>query len=270
MKIVIVTPLLTCDRFSDELSAGLDRLGLPFSHVVVAPEKTLAKLRGFSSSHRVIEREGTRGVFDAVMQGVAYANANLSPDAFIYINADDVLYPALKEMFSAHQLNPEAIIVGRSEWIDEEGRSNGTIPCWNTRYYSDLLFEVNIQPITQQSILVPMTVVNTFGGLDLKYKYIADTVFWHKLFRDSSVSFVYIPEVVAGYRMRKGQLSSNRNLVDQETVAWRKAVGARSPLSLLAILIRVSFRLRNFGVYLRRFLRSKTMRSTQAMSKGGF
>jgi hypothetical protein len=88
----------------------------------------------------IAEKSGTRGVFDAVHQGIEYAIKNQSITHFTYINCDDLLYPEFRLSLIKSAQAPEAVIWGRVRWLSANGEAAGLIPYWPFKLFTRELF----------------------------------------------------------------------------------------------------------------------------------
>jgi hypothetical protein len=271
-KLSIVTPLLTVDAYAAELAGSLDRLrslGLVFDHTVVSPVGEALVKAVFPQSLYVAERRGTRGVFDAVGQGFDFAIKRFNPSHLSYINGDDLLLDGFGAAVQTSQQNRGALITGEVNWIGEKGEVFGPVSIWPFTFLSRRLFEASLPPFTQQGLIFPASCWLDVGGFDQGYKYIADSIFWHKAL-SRGLTRRHLKKPVAGYRIRVGQLSGNRAQVNAESLQWQAGLdhGFRAKLArfFAKTCVRVYFTRR----YLGRLCKGQVLRSEKAIVAGGF
>jgi hypothetical protein len=131
------------------------------------------------------------------------------------------------------------------------------------------LFEARKPPFTQQGVIIPAVQWRRLGGFSSDYRYIADSVLWHSALT-AQIPFRFSRRVVAGYRLRAGQLSSNRAAVDAEERRWCDTLPRRSRSLGMQMLAKMLMSLLNSEVYLRRVLRGHKLKPAEAMRTGTF
>lgn len=276
IKLAICSPILDVDDYAVELAECLARLraeGLRFEHVVVGPARNasaVAAVFGRVGSSFHAERAGTRGVFDAVAQGYAYALSTWAPTHLSYINADDRLELGFAKAVAACRLGESQLITGEVEWIGEKGQRFGRVPTWPWQRGAACLFEAGVPPFTQQGVILSSTVWKEVGGFNPAFKYIADSALWHRLLRERRVQRIHIKDWVASYRMRNGQLSGNRQAVTAENISWIAEAGPIFASPFWRIVVLIGMRLYFSPRYLGRALSGRRLRSEDAMKAGGF
>jgi len=276
INLSICSPVLKVDKYAVELSGSLKRLrndGLRFEHVVVGPacnSNEVAEVFGHLDSSFCVEKLGTRGVFDAVAQGFTYAIFNWAPTHLSYINADDLLEPGFARALAACRGDENQLITGDVQWIGEHGQSFGKVSTWPWQFGTGALFEAGVPALTQQGTILSASVWQSVDGFDPNYKYIADSVLWHKLIREKRVQRTHVRKCVASYRMRSGQLSGNREAVEAEQHIWElKMKGQFAPIwqrNLAVAFMKLYFAPR----YAQRLLNGRILRTKVAMKSGGF
>ena len=271
-RLSIITPVLAMDDHARELARCLDHLrsgGLAFDHVVVSPAAEAEILAVFKNSVHVPERAGTRGVFDAVAQGFEFAISRFQPTHLSYINADDLLLPGFSRMIDTCKNDPDAVLTGEVNWIGEAGQVFGPVSVWPFAAFSRTLFECGLPPFTQQGAVFPVSLWVKTGGFDKRYKYIADSVFWHSAFL-LDVRRRHFRFPVAGYRLRIGQLSGDRSRVNAESSQWHAGLASGSGAKAGRLLARMLARLYFAPRYFVRISKRQRLRSEKATIAGGF
>jgi hypothetical protein len=276
IKLLICSPVLAVDEYCNELVDSLLNLrvqGLEFTHIVVGPERNREDvLRVFGSLHSIFlaERAGTRGVFDAVAQGYEYGLRCLAPTHLSYINADDLLQLGFLNAVSCCRLGIPQLITGEVNWIGEKGQIFGRVPRWPWRMLASALFEAGIPAFTQQGAILSAEAWRFSRGFDPSYRYIADSVLWHKLLKDNAIVRVHVPDLVASYRMRSGQLSANRAAVTEENRRWVLSIKNTEENQGVKLVAKIAMRIVNMPIYVRRFFTGRLMKTEKAMTSGGF
>lgn len=269
-KLAIITPALEIDHYAERLWGHLNKLNLrEVDHVkiIVGPERNRVLVP--TDYIFIPEKSGTKGVFDAVHQGIEYAIESHGVTHFTYINCDDLLYPDFRSSISKSIQAPEAVVWGRVQWLSANGEPAGLIPYWPFKLFTRELFLARKPPLTQQGVIVPIVVYQRNAGLNLEYKYIADTDLWFRL-GENNETFICVRKVVAGYTMRPGQLSSQSERVQAEGARWLIVNKLKSPDDLRILLATTVMNIWNSTTILRRMIGRKKWRTSSAMKTGGF
>ena len=269
LKLIIVTPLLRVDAHAIALNSSLATLrqgGLEFTHIVIHSPLAIDPQAAFPEAIILKEDPSEKGVFPAVSQGFDFAINQCGATHLAFINSDDLLYPEYAGFWHQTQETNPAIIIARTKWISEEKEVFGLIPWWPFKNLCAELFEIGVQPFTQQSVIIRSDLWTSIGGFDSKYKYIADSVLWWAIARQSTIiKFHHSP--VSGYCLRPGQLSGDTQKVRQEVVRWQEQ-HSRNALSLLIRRVAVIlFRFYNFKIYINRLIRRQVLFSGKAMQQ---
>ena len=181
-KISIVTPSLNQARFIEETLLSVQAQEYPnLEHLVVdggSTDGTLAILARYEGRIQWISGKD-RGQSDAVNKGFGMATGEIIG----WLNSDDIYLPgALRKVANFFQSHPEFDwLYGRCRIIDEEGRE---IRKWISWYknllgrkfrYGRLLLE---NFISQPSVFLRKSVVDSIGPLDMDRFYTMDYDYW--------------------------------------------------------------------------------------------
>jgi glycosyltransferase involved in cell wall biosynthesis len=203
--------------------------------------------------------EERSGMYSAINSGFR----NCEGEWLSYINDDDRLEEGFTAMVKSHCVtgNEAKIAYGRVKMINEYGNSLYDYP-WTGRVADIVaLWSAGIMPFTQQGMVFHRSVWDRLGGFDGSYRYSGDLDFWVRAHL-AGYTFKSYDLTVASWRIRPGQLSSNKSAVQAETKRALAPIRAlRLPCSSRNIA-KLRFRFRNFFQYLQRI--SKIGRLTQA------
>lgn len=234
--LLIVTPTLGESAFLEETMASVAALGLPVTHVLSTPLARVAALQERYPSATVVPDAGrSGGIYGALNAALAAAPAGWN--WFTYINDDDKLLPGFAGVVRRHLASPdpEPVIYGNVEQIDETGRHIGMVTVERNPRWIPALLQEGISPVMQQGMLFRRDWVSRLGGFDLRYRLCADLDFWLRA-RATGAKFRYYPVRVAQFRLRNGQLSADTDctILEQDTIvrrhfpeqlpAWRRHV----------------------------------------------
>jgi hypothetical protein len=148
---------------------------------------------------------------------------------FSYINDDDVLMPGFARAVEMAKASRSIdIIYGQVEMITREGMPITRISVARKSWHIGHYFRTGVVPFTQQGTLIRASMVKQLGGLDTRYRLLADTDFFQRAF-NARARFAFLDAVVAQYRIRHGQLSSD---LKAQAAELREMLGYYPPPSL--------------------------------------
>jgi GT2 family glycosyltransferase len=263
--LLIVTPTLGESAFLDETMESVASLGLPVVHVLSTPQARVAALQERYPHAQVVPDAGrSGGIYGALNASLASAPAGW--EWFSYINDDDRLLPGFGHVVRRHlaSADPEPVLYGDVELIDETGRNIGTVTVEPNPRWIPALLQEGISPVMQQGMLFHRDCVARLGGFDTRYRLCADLDFWLRA-RAAGERFRYYPVRVAQFRLRQGQLSGNTGctILEQDSIvrryfpeqlpAWRRHVACWR------------YRLHNLPRYLQRIRRHGVRTSYQML-----
>lgn len=259
MRLLIVTPTLGRSPWLGEtiadVGAILESSGI--RHVVVAPAAAMGEIRARYPWVSVVESEPC-GVYQAITAGV---DASEGWEWMTWINDDDRLLSGFAD--ALHRVRTYSgfadVLYGEVDYVDEGGRLIATMPVARSPQDVAPLLASGQAPFTQQGALISAGLWNRLNGFDLSFRIAADFDFWVRA-AASGACFRYVPEKVAAFRVRRGQLSGDVERAEGEIAA----VLARRDLKVGAArawLARFRFRLENLPCIAQRVMRARSLRS---------
>lgn len=261
--LLIVTPTLGQSPFLGATLHSVRELKIDVVHVVVCPGDMAAIVQRQCRDALVVTDRG-RGMYDAINVGIQSAQS-LPWTWFTFINDDDVLYSAFGKMcqltFQNAFGNPD-IIYGDVDVISSEGRVVYRCPVAKSVVSVPSLWRVGITPFTQQGSLVKRDWVERLHGFDSRYSLAADMDFWCRAAKQGA-RHVYYAEVVAGFRVRIGQLSEQQEKFSREKYDIRNRYFDFRKGRWKSLYHVVVFRLQNLSSYIHRFFRHGFKRANQ-------
>jgi hypothetical protein len=254
MKLLVVTPTLGESAWLDETVASVAAQPSPQQHVLVAPIARVAALAARFPKATVVAEPGG-GMYAAINAGVAAAR---DWDAFTYINDDDLLLPAFRDVVRAVEAAAAAplIVYGRVRLIGTGGRRLGAIPISPVPALNRALYAQRIEPVYQHGTLATRAAWNALGGFEPSLRFCGDSEFLARACV-SGIPFVRATgREVAAFRLRADQLTKNRAALAAERTRVDVALGLLVPRRTLAHrLARWRFRFANLHVYAERIAR---------------
>lgn len=216
--------------------------------VLVCPPDARGAISRIAPNYRVITDEG-RGLYGALNTALRAVSGG---DVATWLNDDDVLrMPGGREALRLMEREVKCdVVYGRVKLMDTRGNSIGEIPVARCCEDIPYLFARQIVPLAQPGTWFRMRLFDRLGGLDESFRLAGDLDFFSRAMA-SGARFEFLPAVVAGFRLRKGQLSKDEVIGEKEMERalrpWADTAGSAS----------ASFRFHrdNLGVYLERIRR---------------
>lgn len=195
--VTIVTPSYNQGEFiAETIDSVIGQNYPPIEYLVMdggSTDGTVEILRQYGGQLRW-ESGVDAGQSDAIHRGFALSHGEI----IAWINADDLYAPmAISRAVETLQTHPAAALVyGRAELIDREGRITGEqmhMP-WD---FDTLLNRVNFIP--QTATFFRRSAYEAVGGISVDLHYVMDYDLWLKLGRQFEV--IAIPDILARVRM---------------------------------------------------------------------
>jgi hypothetical protein len=265
--LLVVTPTLGHSPYLDNCVETTKALNLDIIHLLACPAPVVSELQARFKSCRVIPDGGRQGgMYEAINLGLKDRGAECN--WFTYINDDDELTPGFARMFLAFATpeNESKIAYGDVRYVDAAGKSMGLMPTERKQRHFIPLLQSGITPLTQQGTLVGPQVPPAIRFFDSRFRHVADLDFWMRCML-TGVEFCYHPLEVSRFRLHAGQLSSNRDEVNEERIILMQRLDQVRVGAAQRALSRVRYRLRNVPRYIERFRMGGWM-STEAMITG--
>ena len=260
MSLLVITPTLGNSPHLGEAMADVGGLAalVPLQHVVVAPGERAMELRQRWPAAAVVAEAGGGGVYGAINSGAA---AGENWRWLTWLNDDDRLQPGFAALWRRAQAAPEAADVwyGEVDYIDEAGATIARLPLCRRPEDVPALLAAGLAPFTQQGTLISAALWRRLGGINPALCIAGDFDFWVRA-AAAGARFASVPETVASFRVRSGQLSGDVSLARAEvaTVLGRGELRIGALARLWAV---VWFRMHNAPRVLRRIARTGRLRS---------
>ena len=253
-RILVLTPTLGTRSTLDLTIKNVSRFGEgKCHHVLVAPVNVILGLKEKYHIDILQENADKKGIYSALNQGF---NALLDDyDYLTFINDDDYWLPDFSSLIDSITTDVWDMVYARTCYVDEKGAflTEQTSCPWFS-WFGGLLKRKGIVMLTQQATIIKTSLFRQLSGFDTSYKLVADTKFWLEASMIPDLKVKYIDKVVAAYCVQEGQLSSDANLQQTETERLLKEYPNLQKASFLQHL---TYRLYNWRIYFRRFLRGR-------------
>lgn len=260
MSLLVITPTLARSPWLKETIDGAATLAkeITLVHVLAVPPDRCGELGAGYPGTTVVAESSAGGVYGAIDAGV------VAIDGWrwlTWINDDDRLLPGFAALWRRAKEAPEAADVwyGDVDYIDESGRTIAPMPVCRRPGDVPALLAAGLAPFTQQGTLISAELWRRLGGIDASLRIAGDFDFWVRA-AAAGARFSHVPERVAAFRVRAGQLSSDVDAARREvrSVLGRGVLRIGAVARLLAVL---HFRIENLPRILQRMGRSGRLRS---------
>lgn len=248
MKAAVLTPTLGESSWLNQALESVRALGPQVESIVVCPRDAESRILQRWPGVRVVTDDG-RGLYAALNRGL---KATADMDAVTWLNDDDVLDPAGTSI-ALKTLADDPAVDGAYGWVEMiggDGEPCGRIPVARRAGDWPALFVQGIVPLAQPGTWLRADLFRKLGGFDESFRLAGDLDLFSRAVLGGA-GFLFVPAVVARFRLRAGQLSKDEAVGDEEKrralAAWRTRPRSRSAVW--------RFRCDNLGVYFDRIRR---------------
>ena len=179
-------------------------------------DATADAVEAYDDARLSLVRSENRGVSAARNLGLEHASGSF----VAFLDADDAWRPEkLERQHASLASAPEAGVCFASAQVVDDGlRAIGLDPAVDRRDFTEaLLLEGNIIAGGGSSVMARASLVERLGGFDAELSQCADWDMWLRL--SSITGFIPLADALVQYRSAPGSMSSNPDLLEQDTIA---------------------------------------------------
>jgi glycosyltransferase involved in cell wall biosynthesis len=240
-KITIVTPVFNQVRYIERTIKSIVDQNYPnLEYIIVdggSTDGTLEIINNYSKKITKIISEPDKGMYYALEKGLNCSSGEI----MAWLNADDLYHYnsffIVAEIFE--KFKEIELLMGRSTTFDEFDRCVhiGEIRKWS-KY--DFFIAKNNWPIQQESTFWRRSLWDKSGSrMDKDYKLAADCALWTRFLTTSNADLHIVNALLGGFRLRKNQLSENKELYHKEVARiWQNTP---QPENVVKTLKKISF-----------------------------
>jgi glycosyltransferase involved in cell wall biosynthesis len=193
-------------------------------HIVVdgaSRDDTLAIVEQFRQPWRRVVSEPDDGIYDAMNKGIRLA----SGDVVGFINSDDFYASrdVLARVAAAFSDDRVDACYGDLCYVEQDNVDK-VVRYWRSSAFKTGLFATGWVP-PHPTLFLRRSVLEQYGGFDLRYRIAADFELMARLIEVKRVSTVYLPEVLVNMRLGGTTNRSWSNILKQNQEIWQ-ALGA--------------------------------------------
>jgi len=220
-KVTIITPSLNQGQFIEKTIQSVLSQEYPNLEYLImdggSSDNTLTILNSYSSHLKWVSEKDT-GQADAINKGLHMA----SGDIIGYLNADDLFLPGtLTKVAKLFVQSPDIMwVTGKCRIIDEHDKEIRKLITMDKNIllrYSNRLWLLMADYISQPATFWRASVLSELGYLDEKLHYAMDYDFWLRLY--SNYPLKLIPEYLAAFRVHtesKNSIAGHMNVYIHE------------------------------------------------------
>jgi glycosyltransferase len=187
----------------------------------VSKDGTMALIESKAKAHSniVYVSEPDKGIYDALNKGIQMATG----DVIGFVHSDDVLAnpSVLEDIASKFKTQGCDGVYGNLHYVAHDDIDK-VIRNWVSQDFTPQLLSRGWMP-AHPTLFLKAAVYNTYGNFDISYKIAADYEFILRIFKQDSLSFVYLPKTIVKMRVGGASNRSLKNII-QKTKEDYKAI----------------------------------------------
>jgi glycosyltransferase len=176
-------------------------------------------IKDFQKVHDNIKliSEPDHGIYDALNKGIRHATG----DIIGFIHADDMLASncVISNIIENFKNDNIAGVYGDLHYITTEEPFK-IIRNWKSEPFRPKLLRQGWMP-AHPTLFLKKTIFERYGNFKLDYRIAADYDFMLRIFKDSTLTFKYLPEVITKMRVGGASNKSLKNLVQKTKEDYR-------------------------------------------------
>ena len=196
-------------------------------------DKTVELIKNNFKGDLKLISEKDAGIYDALNKGVQTATGNIIG----FVHSDDFLASEniLSKISSIFNNEDVDGIYGDLKYVDKEDTSK-VIRYWKSQSFKPELLGKGWMP-AHPTLFLRKEVYQKYGLFNLDYKIAADYDFLLRIFRDKSLKFYYLPEVITKMRLGGASNSSIKNMLKKSGEDYQalKKNNIKNPLKALIL-----------------------------------
>lgn len=188
-------------------------------HLVIdgdSNDLTLGTIKTSKSVSKYVS-EPDNGIYDALNKGIQLA----SGDIIGLLHSDDLLASntIMEKIVQTFEKTGADVLYGDLVYVDKEN-TDKVIRYWKSQPFKPELLKRGWMP-AHPTVFVKREVYEKNGQFDLSFKIAADYDMMLRIFQDSSLKFVYLPEVITRMRLGGASNKSISNIIQKSKEDYR-------------------------------------------------
>lgn len=247
MKISLITATFNSSKTIRQcIDSVLEQEYENIEHLIIdgdSSDNTLEIIKEYQNKHTNIKliSEKDNGIYDALNKGVK----NCTGDVLGFLHSDDILYSSkviLKIVSKFRSQNYDGIY-GDLQYVDKLN-TNKVIRYWKSVSYNPKLLKKGWMP-AHPTLFLNKEIYLKYGLFDLSYKISADYDFILRIFKDNTLNFAYIPEIITKMRVGGASNRSIKNII-QKTREDYRAIRSNNIGGVITLLLKNTSKIKQF------------------------
>jgi glycosyltransferase involved in cell wall biosynthesis len=185
--------------------------------------------------------EPDKGIYDALNKGVQLATG----DVVGFVHSDDLLASnkIISQIATAFQTHKVDGVYGDLQYVNKNN-TNKVIRVWKSCDFKFSMLKNGWMP-AHPTLFLKKEVYEKHGNFDLSYKIAADYDFILRIFKDKTLKFSYLPEVITTMRVGGVSNRSIKNII-QKTKEDYKAITSNNVGNMYSIIKKNTSKIKQF------------------------
>jgi glycosyltransferase len=247
MKISIITVCYNSEKTIYDAINSINLQTYPnIEHVFIdglSTDETLDVIKINSKRDNIIISEPDKGIYDALNKGIL----NATGDIIGFLHSDDVLNESNTIEDIVNTFNIESVdgVYGDLLYVDKQN-INKIIRNWKSCIFEKELLNKGWMP-PHPTLFLKKNIYHKYGLFDLNYSISSDYEFILRIFKNKSLKFTYIPNVIS--KMRIGG-ASNRNIknIINKTIEDYRALKSNNTGNLFSLIRKNTSKIKQFFI----------------------
>lgn len=221
--ISIITPVLNGSRFIQSNIESIEKLNIPYEHIIVDGGSTDGTIEIIKKYPKIIllNQSANTGLYGALDQGILYAKGKYIG----WVNADDVIIPnGYEKLYKCADLKNADLVYshGIHHFIEEYSYKR-----FYARLFVRSLLRAGIFPFVQPSVIFSLSSYKKLGGFNYKkFRLIGDRDLFQRMAYDNELDFLFVPVFSSIFLKYKDSLLY-RNL-EQRKEEWKYCIKTKT------------------------------------------
>lgn len=219
MKFSLITATYNSYPAIRDCLSSIAQQSLQAEHLIIdggSKDQTLETIKSSPSVSKWIS-EPDRGIYDALNKGIALAGG----DIIGLLHSDDLLASdtILERIAQTFEKTGADVLYGDLVYVNKQDTSK-IIRYWKSQPFKPSLLNSGWMP-AHPTVFAKREVYEKHGLFDLSFRIAADYDMMLRIFKDSSLNVVYLPEVITRMRVGGASNKSLRNIIRKSKEDYR-------------------------------------------------
>lgn len=216
MKISTITATYNSAAHIADCMASVYNQGyFKIEHIIIdggSTDNTLEIIKANSNWVTKIISEPDRGIYDALNKGIQLATGELIG----FLHSDDLFNSpdTLQHIADAFKDKSISVVYGDLVFVDQQDTKK-IVRCWKSQPFKPQLLERGWMP-PHPTVFMRKEVYEKHGLFNINLKCSADYDYILRVFRDTTLTFAYLPEVITKMRMGGMSTGSLKSLINKK------------------------------------------------------